>query len=126
MVRNIIAVAIGAMGGAVCRYLLGLYFKDLLGAFPLGTLLVNVTGSFAMGFLMTLVLSNGLNFSPTLVLVLATGFLGSYTTFSSYELDTIQLLDQNLDQTALLYWLGSPIAGFMAIRLGMSVAKWVG
>lgn len=123
MVNNIIAVAIGAMGGAICRYLVSLYCKDMLGLFPAGTFIVNVTGSFAMGLVVTLVGNRGGNVSPTLITTITTGFLGSYTTFSSYELDTINLLENNFEQMAVFYWLTSPIAGFLGIKAGFILAS---
>jgi fluoride exporter len=122
MLQNAIAVALGSIAGALSRYYIGLYFGKIFAFFPMGTFFVNVTGSFLMGFFMTLVAGKVFNFSPELVLLIATGFLGSYTTFSSYELDTFKLIGEGVKQTAVFYWLGSPIMAFIALQIGV----WLG
>ncbi|WP_235620370.1 fluoride efflux transporter CrcB [Prochlorothrix hollandica] len=116
-------MALGAVGGALSRYYLGLYLSRFSATFPLGTFAVNVTGSFFMGGFITLVAQKFFNVSDAIVLGIATGFLGSYTTFSSYALDTAKLNAQGLKQTAILYWLGSPVAGLLALQLGSWFAK---
>lgn len=126
MFRNLIAVTLGAIGGALSRYYLGLYFAKIFENFPFGTFFVNITGSFIMGLFVSLVAQKTFNFSPEVVLFVTTGFLGSYTSFSSYELDSIKLLDKGLNQIAVLYWLGSPILGFIGIKLGIFLANKIG
>ncbi|MGQ9872135.1 fluoride efflux transporter FluC [Leptodesmis sp.] len=58
-------------------------------------------------------------------LLLLTGFLGSYTTFSSYELDSAHLLEQDRLGADLFYWMGSVTLGFMSLQLGMLFAEWL-
>ena len=76
-----------------------------------------------MGLLTTLILERTLLFSPKIRLLIAVGFLGSYTTFSTYELDTINLLRKFSWQTAIAYWLGSAFLGFLFLYLGIIVAR---
>lgn len=87
---NFLYIALGGSLGAVARYVVStaIYanFKQTL---PLGTLLVNSTGSLAIGFLFVLLEKAGGNEAMKLVLI--TGFLGAYTTFSTYSLDTVRL-----------------------------------
>ena len=84
-------IAIGAALGANARYLVGVWAAERFGAdFPYGTLLVNVTGSFILGFLVTVTTSR-IQISPEMRLLLAVGFLGSYTTFSSFAVESTLL-----------------------------------
>ncbi len=84
-------IAIGAALGANARYIVGVWAAGRFGAdFPYGTLIVNVTGSFVLGFLLALATGRG-SLSPELRLLLAVGFLGSYTTFSSFTVETAAL-----------------------------------
>ncbi len=84
-------IAIGAALGANARYLVGVWAAERFGAdFPYGTLLVNVTGSFVLGFLVAITTSR-IQISPEMRLLLAVGFLGSYTTFSSFAVESTLL-----------------------------------
>lgn len=84
-------ICLGGALGTGCRYLVGLGAARALGTgFPYGTLAVNVLGSFLLTFLMTLAMSTEW-ISPTLRLVLATGFLGGFTTYSSFNYETLKL-----------------------------------
>ncbi|MDO7707661.1 MAG: CrcB family protein, partial [Loktanella sp.] len=85
MITPVISVAIGGALGAVARYLVGLAV-----AFPLGTLAVNVLGSFAIGLVWALFAARGLQAWLPLVM---TGFLGGFTTFSAFSLDTLRLVE---------------------------------
>lgn len=91
--------------------------------FPFGTLFINITGSFFMGIFIAIVSARIFNISSDLVLFISVGFLGAYTTFSSYELDTIKLLQEGHKQLMILYWLGSPILGLISIQFGISLVK---
>ncbi|NEP63667.1 MAG: fluoride efflux transporter CrcB [Symploca sp. SIO2G7] len=125
-VRNPLAVSLGAIGGALSRYYLNLWFTQQFGSnFPYGTLFVNLTGSFLMGFFVTLVLERGVNIPPELRLLIAVGFLGSYTTFSSYKLDTLNLLNEARWHLAVTYWAGSAILGILSLYLGMIFARFL-
>lgn len=122
--RNPIAISFGAIAGALSRYYLGIWFAGRLGrTFPYGTLFVNLSGSLAMGFFVTLVLERAIVVSPEVRLFVAVGFLGSYTTFSTYELDTIALLRSQHLWLAGLYWLGSAFLGAIGVYLGIVAAR---
>jgi fluoride exporter len=117
-----IAVAIGAVPGALCRYGITEWSKRSFGQhFPYGTFLINVTGCLIMGFFVTL--ADSLESMPMQVrLGFATGFLGSYTTFSTYEYDTLQLWRTGDRRSTLVYWLGSFLCGAIALWMGTQLA----
>lgn len=124
--RAPLAVSLGAIPGALGRYYLGLLCTTWLGAkFPFGTFLINLTGAWLMGFFITFTAERMIN-SPDLRLLIAVGFLGSYTTFSTYALDTANLLRTGQQTLALLYWLGSAILGFVCLELGSIIARKLG
>jgi len=103
IVRTIFAIALGAMAGAWTRYYLGLGVDQFLGSeMPYGTLIIKVTGCFVMGFLAVFSLGQVISIHPDIRLLLLTGFLGSYTTFSSYELDSAKLLQKRRLEPDLL------------------------
>lgn len=118
-----IAVSLGAVPGALSRYYLTLQFAKQFGTtFPYGTLFVNITGATFLGFFLTWIVQEMPHFSGLQELV-AIGFLGSYTTFSTYALDTAKLLQTRNYQKALLYWWGSPVCGLLGVELGILFAK---
>lgn len=126
IVRTIFAIALGAIAGAWTRYYLGLGVAQFLGSeMPYGTLIINVTGCFVMGFLAVFSLEQVISIHPDIRLLLLTGFLGSYTTFSSYELDSAKLLQQRRLEPEILYWMGSTILGFISLQLGTVLAEWL-
>lgn len=89
--NRFLLIAIGAALGANARYLVNIWAANRFGAdFPYGTLLVNISGSFILGFLLALT-TDRLSLSPDMRLLLAVGFLGSYTTFSSYAVESLNL-----------------------------------
>jgi CrcB protein len=85
---NLLAIAIGAILGAWLRWGFGLLFNPLFPTLPLGTLFVNVLGGFLMGGIVGL---SKTFFPPVLQLAIVTGFLGSFTTFSTFSAETIHL-----------------------------------
>ena len=126
-IRTPIAIAFGAIAGSLSRYYLGIWFSQKFGnTFPYGTLFINVTGSLAMGFFITFAKERSLPIPPEVRLLIAVGFLGSYTTFSSYELETMTLLKQGNILPAAVYWLGSAIFGILGLQLGHILAKAIG
>ncbi len=121
--RAPLAIALGAIPGALSRYYLSMLFMRLWGeGFPYGTFIVNITGSLLMGFLVTLALERSL-ISPDLRLALAVGFLGSYTTFSTYALDMSLMLKTNRQAMMLFYGLGSVVLGVIGIEIGSFIAR---
>jgi CrcB protein len=113
-----IMISLGAITGALSRYYLTLFFGRWFGiAFPYGTLFINLTGAFLMGIFTIFIPI--LTISSSFYLLVAVGFLGSYTTFSAYALDTSNLLRTRSYKAALLYWLGTPVLGFISIEIGI-------
>lgn len=120
------AISCGAIAGALSRYYLGAWLMTLWGGdFPVGTLGVNVLGSFLMGAIAAFLTHSTWQLPGNLTLLITVGFLGSFTTFSSYILDSAKLLDAGRSQWALLYWLGSPVGGFLGLRVGMALSQWL-
>jgi CrcB protein len=115
---KIFLVAAGGAAGAVTRYLINISpLAKTLAPFPLATFLINITGSFLIGLLVV-----KLEMNDNLKLLVLTGFLGAYTTFSTFELETFDLMrDRNL-LTAILYVALSFTIGFIGVALGV----WVG
>ncbi len=91
------------------------------GAFPLGTFIINVTGCFMIGLLMTL-FTQRLHPHPNWRLVLVVGFLGGYTTFSSFEYETYQSVRDGSHWTALLNVAASVVVGYIAVVCGALAA----
>lgn len=120
--RSPLAVVLGAIPGALCRYYLAQVLARWWGTgYPYGTLVANLTGALLMGFFTTYALERSA-IPPEIRLLVATGFLGSYTTFSSYMLDTVNLARTGYN-VALLYCLGSAALGVLGIELGSVLAR---
>jgi fluoride exporter len=118
-----LVIALGGILGANARYLVSLLVAERLGTgFPYGTLLINVTGSLVIGFFLTLV-TERLEVSPLWRLFFATGFLGAYTTFSSYTFETATLLREGAYGAALLYLVGSVVGGLVGVLAGIAAAE---
>ena len=118
-----VAVAVGAMLGANLRYLVGIWAADRWGTdFPYGTLLINVSGSFAIGLVLSF-LGERVGISPLWRLFFATGFLGGYTTFSAYSWEVLSLADQGAWLRAGAYIIGSNVLGFVGVWLGAALAR---
>lgn len=118
---TLLAIALGGAVGSVARYLLA----DALGAFdrfPVGTLVVNVSGALLLGLAATLLMERA---SPpeAVRLGLTIGALGGYTTFSTIQLEVLQLLDSGSWPTALGYALITPATGFLAVWAGQQLAR---
>jgi CrcB protein len=124
--REFLLIGGGAMLGANARYWLTNYFVQRLGpAFPYGTLFINVTGSFLLGFVLVLV-ANRFVVDPGYRLLIGTGFMGAYTTFSTFSYDTIVLLERG-DVLLALMNVGTSVAvSLVAVYLGIVLARVVG
>lgn len=124
-IRHPIAISLGAIAGALSRYYMTLWFAQRFGTtFPYGTFFINLTGCFGMGFFATLALQRVPTISPEVRLLIATGFLGAYTTFSTYGLDSITLLRERHYLAVSYYWAGSAILGIICVYLGIILARW--
>ena len=115
-----LAISIGAVLGANARFLLGGWVLDRMGAeFPYGTLLINVSGSFVIGLVYALIEKHGApDWVRPLVIV---GFLGAYTTFSTFSLDTLAMAERGAWLAAGAYIVGSVTASLAAVWLGVTL-----
>ncbi len=126
VLRAPLAISLGAIAGSLSRYYLGSWFSQLFGTeFPYGTLLINLTGCFVMGFFTTLALELIISIHPDVRLLVTTGFLGSYTTFSTYELDAAKLFQERSQEIYLVYWLSSAVLGLLSLLLGNALAQFI-
>lgn len=121
--ETFLLISIGAMFGANLRYWVGTWAAGRLGtAFPYGNLIINITGSFILGFFMTLAVDR-LLLDPRWRIIFAVGFLGSYTTFSSYTFESLSLIMDNQWLTGLFNLFGSAFLGGVAVFLGILLAR---
>jgi CrcB protein len=119
---TLVLIAAGGAAGAVARYLVDLAVLERFGgAFPLGILLVNLSGSFVLGLLAALIVDRGV-LPAELRAPLLVGFLGAYTTFSTLMLDSWRLIDDGLPALGLLNLVGSVVLGVVAVIGGL----WLG
>lgn len=122
---TMLAIFVGGGTGATCRYGVGHFVGERYsGEFPLGTFLINVTGCFALGLLTTALAALHRDAALPIAL-LATGFLGGYTTFSTYALEGVLLFNDGSRRIALLSQLGPVAAGLLAAALGALVRRIV-
>src|SRR5947207_15950826 len=123
--REFLLIGAGAVLGANARYWLTNYFVQRLGpAFPYGTPFINITGSFLLGFLLVLV-ANRFVVDPGYRLLIGTGFMGAYTTFSTFSYDTIVLLERGDWLPALANAGASLLGSLLAAYLGIAVARLI-
>ena len=118
-------IVLGAIVGASARYFLSGYVaKSLASAFPYGTLLINISGSFLLGFFLVLT-SERLLVDTRWRLLIAVGFCGSYTTFSSYAFETFALFEQG--QWLLVAWnvVASNLFCLASVVAGAALARWL-
>jgi CrcB protein len=120
-----IAISSGAILGALSRYYLTLFSIKKWGSrFAYGTLSANLTGSCLIGFIVTFTAQKTIPVESQKFLLI--GFLGAYTTFSSYILESANLFRRQKLFDGLLYWLGTPILGFMCLELGIWLGQKLG
>lgn len=116
-------IAAGSAVGGVSRYLLGGFIQRLsAGTFPVGTLLINITGSFLIG----LILRYGVETStltPEMRALLTIGFCGGYTTFSAFSFETLALAEDGQWSRAALYIVLSVGLSLTATFLGLAAAR---
>jgi CrcB protein len=115
------AVAVGGAIGSVARYLVGLWLLPASGALPVGTLLVNVVGSFLIGLFARWFVAPDAD--HVLRLALTVGFCGGFTTFSTFTAETLTLLQQGRAARAMLYVALSLACGLAATAAGLFVAR---
>ena len=121
-VLNYVMVMVGAAAGGLARYVLSSAIAGRFGGnFPMGTFIVNLSGSFLIGLIMTLITERWVA-HPWWRLLLVVGVLGGYTTFSSLEYETLQAMRRGLPAIGLVYAFGSLVIGYFAAWLGMVIA----
>ena len=121
-----IVVGIGGFAGSVCRYLIGLIpvtGKSVTGksGFPVKTFLINIIGSFLIGLIAAAAAKNG-SLNPRIILFLKVGICGGFTTFSSFALETGDLVKNGNVGIAVLYAVLSMVLGVAAVFGGEAVA----
>ncbi len=124
-IMNVFMIASGAVAGALSRFYITEWTKAKFGTkFPYATFAINLTGCLAIGFFFTI--SQRITGYPAeLDLLIRIGFLGSYTTFSTYGFDTLTLWRSKQIMATVVYWLGSVIFGLGAVVLGTAIAKFI-
>jgi fluoride exporter len=116
-------IALGGALGALARYQVALSIQSrILSAFPWGTFVVNISGCFAMGAI-TSVLSQRIGLSENWRYLIPVGFIGAYTTFSTFELETYRAMTQGTSLVALMNIAASVVVGYAALWLGIITAR---
>ena len=116
-------IGIGGFFGAMARYGVNTWLTTRWGtAFPYGTLFVNVSGSFVLCLIIAM-LSRGFDMAPALRLALTVGFLGSYTTFSTFSADALLLLENGHTLRGLSYVIGSVVGGGLMGAAGLLLGR---
>jgi CrcB protein len=111
-------VGFGGMLGSITRYMLGKWISERVNTiFPIGTLLINISGAFLLGIVIT-IYTDG-----TLYLLLAEGYLGAFTTFSTFMYEGFNLFQENERKNALLYVLGTLFIGILGFIIGVGAVK---
>ena len=122
---NLLIIALGGALGAVSRFLLGNGVSRALGsALPYGTFVINIVGCFAMGLLMTIIVDREM-FPAAWRLFLCVGFLGGFTTFSSFGYEALMFLTEGRLLAVLAYVGGSVVLGLVAAAAGVLCARAV-
>ncbi|HYX17774.1 MAG TPA: fluoride efflux transporter CrcB [Nostoc sp.] len=123
--RYSLAVAIGAIFGALSRFYITELAKAIFGTnFGFyGTFLINVSGCLLIAYILTLATENIRIISTELRLMTTTGFCGAYTTFSTYGLESRGFLDEGDITMLLIYWVGSALVGMICVQIGVLLAR---
>jgi fluoride exporter len=120
--KQIFIVFLGGGFGSVLRYILGKYLNNAENSFPYGTFLANILGSFLIGAILGLAIKNN-TLSHNQTLLLATGFCGGFTTFSTFAYENHMFLKSGDFTSFAVYTITSFIVGFLAVFLGMYLTK---
>jgi CrcB protein len=120
MYKNLLIVAAGGALGSIARFLIYVIFPK--NNFPVNTLIINIAGSFVIGLLYAISLRQN-NISETTLLFWATGICGGFTTFSTFSLENIQLLQSGKVFPAILYTIISITGGLLACWLGYKLLQ---
>jgi fluoride exporter len=119
LLAGYLAVGIGGFLGAIARYFVGSVCGRIFGTtFPVGTMIINLSGSFILGWFLTSIGQRAM-VSDAMRLAVAVGFVGAYTTFSTYVYESNGLLQDGSEIKATINLVGSVLLGLIAVRLGM-------
>lgn len=121
IIKDILLVGAGSFFGGIARYLISLAMKGTSAAFPWATLTANIAGCLLIGILWAVL--NRYNASNQLNLLLAVGFCGGFTTFSTFSKEGLCLLQSGNYLAFFLYAMGSVVIGIAAVALGFTLAK---
>ena len=117
-----VVVGIGGFAGAIARYALGAYIGGRFGVrFPLGTFIINMSGSFLIGLI--LALFDRTTASAYWRYLIPIGFIGAYTTFSTFEYETLRAIQDGQLMTGLLNVVLSLVIGFIAVWAGAAIGR---
>lgn len=117
-----IAIGVGGFAGAIARYALGSYIGSRYGVrFPYGTFVINMTGSFLIGFILALL--SRTTASQYWRYLIPIGFIGAYTTFSTFEYETLRAIQDGQVTVGLLNVALSVVIGFVAVWAGAAIGK---
>ena len=123
--RTIIAIAIAGAIGALARFGISTLFLQRFGdRFPWGTIVINVTGAFAIGLLFG-IFGQRVGGAVWLRTALVVGFLGAYTTFSAFSLETVRLFEDGAFGLGIANAAGSVVAGLVAVYVGILLGRAV-
>ena len=124
-ILNVVSVAVGGALGAVARHFVNVSpLANVYDRFPLPTFAINVSGSFLIGFLLIL-LTDRFAVSEPVRMAVIVGFLGAFTTFSTFEMELYGLASERDHLIAMLYLLLSVVCGFVGVVAGMRLARLV-
>lgn len=116
-----VAIGIAASVGAILRYVVGVTCGRFFGAgFPVGTFVINISACILIGWFLTIIQIRTV--SDTVRIAVAVGFIGTYSTFSTFAYEISAMLEQGAGLKAFVYLLGSVIGGIVAVRLGVALA----
>lgn len=123
--RDVLWIALGAIVGANLRFAVSRWSaRHITASLPWGTFLINVTGSFILGFFLVWT-SERVLADPRWRPLVAVGFCGAYTTFSSYSFETFQLFEQGHYTMAAANFAGNNVVAFLAVVAGAMLARWI-
>jgi CrcB protein len=118
-------IALGGALGSVARYMVGTSVSDRLGIrFPFGTLLINISACLIIGFSLE-VLNRHTDFNPALRYLIPIGFIGAYSTFSTFEWEIFSNLNSGAFWSAVIYVVASLVFGLVAVALGAALGRAV-